>query len=118
MLCAELMMELGDKEGADKILSSVDITKVRDPRAFINSAINKINTGDKVQAEPAIQTLDNLMPEFPNEHMMVYLGGRANLAATKHAEAKADLEKYVAVAPPSAPQVADARKLIEQLTKK
>ena len=118
VLSAELMMELGDKEGADKILSAVDLTKVRDPRAFINSAINKINTGDKAQAEAAIQMLDKLIPQFPNEHMLLYLRGRANLAATKHAEAKADLEKYVAVAPATAPQVADAKKLIDQLTKK
>ena len=118
VLSAELMMDLGDREGADKILNSVDLTKVKDPRAFINSAINKINTGDKAQAEIAIQSLDKLIPQFPNEHMLLYLRGRANLAATKHAEAKADLEKYVAVAPPTAPQVADAKKLLEQLNKK
>ena len=118
VLSAELMMDLGDREGADKILNSVDITKVKDPRAFINSAINKINTGDKAQAEVAIQSLDKLIPQFPNEHMLLYLRGRANLAATKQAEAKADLEKYVAVAPPTAPQVADAKKLLEQLNKK
>jgi predicted Zn-dependent protease len=118
VLSAELMMDLGDKDGADKILNSVDLTKVKDPRAFINSAINKINTGDKAQAEVAIQSLDKLIPQFPNEHMLLYLRGRANLAATKHAEAKADLEKYVAVAPPTAPQVADAKKLLEQLNKK
>jgi predicted Zn-dependent protease len=118
VLSAELMMETGDREAADKILSTVDITKVKDPRAFINSAINKINSGDKAQAEAAIQTIDKLMPQFPQEHMLLYLRGRANIAATKLPEAKADLEKYVAVAPPTAPQLADAKKLLEQLTKK
>ena len=118
VLSAELMMEVGEREGADKILNTVDITKVRDPRAFINSAINKINTGDKAQAEVAIESLNKLIPQFPNEHMLLYLRGRANLAATKLAEAKADLEKYVATAPPTAPQLADAKKLLEQLTKK
>ena len=118
VLAAELMMELGDREGADKILNSVDLTKVRDPRAFMNSAINKINTGDKAQAELAIQMLDKLVPQFPNEPMFLYLRGRAYIAATKHAEAKADLEKYIAVAPPTAAQLADAKKLLEQLTKK
>ena len=34
------------------------------------------------------------------------------------AEAKADLEKYVATAPPTAAQMADAKKLLDQLTKK
>jgi predicted Zn-dependent protease len=118
VLSAELMMETGNREAADKILSTVDITKVKDPRAFINSAINKINSGDKAQAEAAIQIIDKLMPQFPQEHMLLYLRGRANIAATKLPEAKADLEKYVAVAPPTAPQLADAKKLLEQLTKK
>ena len=118
VLQAELMMDVGQKEEADKILNSVDITKVREPRAFINSAINKINTGDKAQAEAAIQLIDKIMVQFPNEHMLLYLRGRANIAATKLPEAKADLEKYVAVAPPTAPQLADAKKLLEQLSKK
>jgi predicted Zn-dependent protease len=118
LMHAEILMETGDRAGADKILESIDIAKVKDPRAFINSAINKINTGDKAQAEQAIQMLDKLIPQFPTEHLLLYLRGRANLAATKQAEAKADLEKYVALAPPTAPQVADAKKLIEQLTKK
>ena len=46
-----MMMETGDRPGAEKILATVDITKVKDPRAFANSAINKINSGDKAQAE-------------------------------------------------------------------
>jgi hypothetical protein len=31
------------------------------------------------------------------------------------AEAKADLEKFVSMAPPDSPQLADAKKLLEQL---
>lgn len=118
VLSAELMMETGDREGADKILNSVDMTKVRDPRAFINSAINKINTGDKAQAELAIETLNKVAAQFPNEPLTLYLRGRAYIVATKLAEAKADLEKYVATAPPTAPQLADAKKLLDQLNKK
>jgi hypothetical protein len=37
--------------------------------------------------------------------------------ATKLPEAKADFEKFVAAAP-TAPQAADAKRLLEQLTKK
>jgi predicted Zn-dependent protease len=118
LMHAELLMETGDRAAADKILESVDITKAREPRAFMNSAINKINSGDKAQAEAAVQMIDKVMPQFPNEPMLLYLRARANIAATKLAEAKVDLEKYIAMAPPTAPQLADARKLLEQLTKK
>ncbi len=118
MLQAELMMETGDKEGAQKILDTVDITKVKDPRAFTNSAINKINSGDKAQAEQAVELLTKMIAQFPNDHLLLYLRARAYIVGTKLPEAKADLEKYVAVAPATAPQVADARRLLEQLNKK
>lgn len=118
LLQAEVMMEAGDKEAAQKILDTIDLTKVKDPRAFINSAINKINSGDKAQAEQAIELLTKLMAQFPNDPLLLYLRGRAYLVGTKLAEAKADFEKYIAVAPPTSAQLADAKKLLEQLTKK
>jgi predicted Zn-dependent protease len=118
LLQAELMMEAGDKEAAQKILDTVDMTKVKDPRAFINNAIHKINSGDKAQAEQAVDLLTKLMVQFPNEHLLLYLRGRAYLVGTKLVEAKADFEKYIATAPATAPQVADAKKLLEQLNKK
>jgi len=118
MLQADLMMETGDKEGAQKILDTVDMTKVKDPRAFTNSAINKINSGDKAQAEQAVELLTKLITQFPDDPMFLYLRGRANIVTNKFPEAKADLEKYVATAPATAPQMADAKKLLDQLNKK
>ena len=118
MLQAELMMETGDKEGAQKILDTIEISKIKNPRAFINNAIHKINSGDKVQAEQAVELLTKLIAQFPNDPLLLYLRARAYIAGTKLAEAKADLEKYVATAPPTAPQMADAKKLLDQLNKK
>ncbi|HXG53877.1 MAG TPA: tetratricopeptide repeat protein [Vicinamibacterales bacterium] len=118
MLAAELIMESGDKAGAQKILDTVDITKVKDPRAFVNSAINKINSGDKAQAEQATELLTKLIAQFPSEPMYLYLRARSYLATAKLVEARADLEKYVATAPATAVQMADAKKLLEQLNKK
>ena len=118
LLQAEVMMESGDKEAAQKILDTIDLTKVKDPRAFTNSAINKINSGDKAQAEQAVELLTKLIAQFPNDHLLLYLRGRAYLVGTKLAEARADFEKYIAVAPPTSPQMADAKKLLDQLNKK
>ena len=118
MLQAELLMETGDKEGAQKILDTIEISKVKNPRAFINNAIHKINSGDKVQAEQAVELLTKLIGQFPNDSLLLYLRARAYIAGTKLAEAKADLEKYVATAPPTSPQMADAKKLLDQLNKK
>ena len=118
VLVGELMLESGDKTEAEKLLLSVDLSKVTDARAYMNLSINKINSGDKAQAAQAVDLLTKLIPQFPNEHMLLYLRGRAYIASEKLAEAKVDLEKYVAVAPPTAAQMADAKKLLEQLTKK
>ena len=114
ILQAELMMEAGDKEGAKAVLNTVDITKVKDPRALVNSAINDINSG---KAEEAIALLTKLIAQFPADSSLLYYRGRAYIVATKLPEAKADLEKFVADAPTS-PQAADAKRLLEQLNKK
>lgn len=114
VLQAELMMEAGDKEGAKAVLNSIDITKVKDPRALVNSAINDINGG---KAEDAIALLTKLVAQFPTDSSLLYYRARAYIVATKLPEAKADLEKFVAASPTS-PQAADAKKLLEQLNKK
>jgi predicted Zn-dependent protease len=114
LLEAELLMESGDKAGAQKVLESLDMTKVKDPRAFTNLAINYINEGKHAEA---IDLLTKLIAQFPNDKALLYYRGRAYIVATKLPEAKADLEAFVAAAP-TAPQAADAKKLLEQLNKK
>lgn len=115
LLKAEILMEKGDKDEAQKLLESVDMTKAKEARPFINLAINHINNG---KHDEAIDLLTKLQVQFPNDTSILYYRGRAYIAATKLTEAKADLEKYVASAPPEAPQLADAKKLLEQLNKK
>lgn len=114
VLSAEMMMEAGDKEGAQKVLESVDITKVKDARAFTNLAINQINAGKHAEA---IALLTRLIAQFPDDKPLLYYRGRAYIVATKLPEAKADLEAFVAAAP-TATQAADAKRLLEQLNKK
>ena len=80
----------------------------------MNSAINDINTG---KADEAVALLTKLIAQFPTDPSLLYYRGRAYIVATKLPEAKADLEKFVAAAP-TAPQAADAKRLLEQLNKK
>ena len=114
VLQGELMLESGDKEGGEKVLASIDMTKVKEPRAFINLAINYINTS---RAPEAIDLLTKLSTQFPNDKSILYYRARAYIVATKLPEAKADLEAFLA-AEPNAPQAAEAKKLLEQLNKK
>jgi len=115
VLAAELMMETGDKENGAKLLETIDITKVKEARAFTNLAINYINAGKHAEA---IDLLTKLIAQFPDDKALLYYRGRAYIVATKLPEAKADLEAFVAAAPPAAPQLPDAKKLLEQLNKK
>ena len=115
VLYGELLIESGDKEGGAKLLQAIDITKVKDHRAFTNLAINYINTG---KATEAVDLLTKLVAQFPTEPSLLYYRGKAYIVATKLPEAKADLDKFVAAAPPGTPQLEDAKKLLDQLNKK
>ena len=108
----DLLMEKGNKAEAQKILDSVDLTKVEDPAPFINLAIGKIN---EQKSDEALALLDKLMARFPKDASLYYYRGRANLAGKKLPEAKADLEKFVSMALPDARELPDARRILEQM---
>jgi Flp pilus assembly protein TadD len=112
MYLAELLTAKGDKVEAQKILDSVDMTQVKDPTIFLNMAISSINAG---KADDAIAVLSKVATAFPTRSDIIYYRARANIVAKKMPEAKADLEKFVSMAPPDSPQLADAKKLLEQL---
>ena len=116
MLMAFLLQASGEKEESTKILNSIDVTSAKDPLLFINVAINYINEGKSAEA---IELLNKLVTGFPNNPELLYYRGRAHLVASKWDEAKADFEKFVAANPPSAAkEVADAKKILEQMVKK
>ncbi len=110
---AELLMESGDKAGANAILNTIDMKAAKDPYTFINQAINLIN--EKKGAE-AVDLLTKLMAQFPNANELYYYRGRAYIASEKLDEARADLEKFVSLAP-NAKETADAKKILEQIKK-
>jgi predicted Zn-dependent protease len=112
MYLAELLVAKGDKVESQKILDSVDMTQVKDPTIFLNMAIASINAQ---KGEEAVALLDKVSKSFPTRADVVYYRARANIASKKMPEAKADLEKFVSMAPPDSPQLADAKKLLEQL---
>lgn len=114
ILQADLMMESGDKAGAKTILEAIDITQVKDPFPFINAAIVTINEG---KGDEAVAALTKLLTQFPAQNELYYYRGRAYVVAKKYDEAKADLDKFVALAP-AAKETADAKKILDQLPKK
>ena len=109
---AELYTAKGDKVESQKILDSIDMTQLKDPTIFINQAISDINAD---RTDEAVALLDKLAKQFPTRADLYYYRGRANIRGKKFVEAKADLEKFVSMAAPDARELADAKKLLEQL---
>lgn len=115
LLLAELLQTTGKKEDAKQILDTVDIAQAKDPFVFVNVAINLINEN---KAPAAVELLTKLIAQFPNEPQLYYYRGRANLAASKFEEAKADLQKFVDANPATVPkELEDAKKILDQLKK-
>ena len=114
VIYGEMLMQAGDpaqKAEGEKILLGLDITKVKDPFPYMNVVIGQINAK---KPDDALALLGKLMNQFPTDMTLYYYRGRANLAASKLPEAKADLEKFVA-ASPSARETPDAKKILEQM---
>ncbi len=106
------MMELKKDDEARKLLDSIDMSKVTDPVLFLNAGITLINQG---KASDAKAMFDKVIEHFPNAPEGYYYRGRAYLAMNSFPEAKADLQKFISLAKPDAPEVAEAKKILEQL---
>ena len=108
----EILMQANQRAEGEKVLLSLDLSKVKDPFPYMNIIIGKINDQ---KADEALELIAKLMAQFPTENALYYYRGRANLAAKKMPEAKADLEKFVAAAPATARELPDAKKILEQM---
>ena len=112
MLLGNTLMEDGKAEEARQILASVDESKITDPAMFLNPGIALVN--ERKHAE-AIVWFDKAIARFPQHPDGYYYRGIANISLAKSAEAKADLQKYVAMAPPDAPELATAKQILASM---
>lgn len=112
LLLGNTLMEDGKAEEARQVLSTIDESKVADPALFLNAGIALLN--DKKQTE-AVVWFDKAITRFPQHPDGYYYRGISYISLGKSAEAKADLEKYVSIAPPDAPELATAKKILETM---
>jgi predicted Zn-dependent protease len=112
MLLGNLLMESGKAEEARALMSAVDESKVTDPVVFLNMGIGLFNDGKQAEA---IVWFDKAIAKFPEKADAYYYRGLSQLGLGKQAEAKADLEKYVKLAPADAPELATAKKILETI---
>jgi len=112
VLLGNILMEGGKTEEGRAILASVDETKITTPMTFLNIGIALIN--DNKHAD-AIAWLDKAIARFPAEADAYYYRGISYVSLGKTDEARADLEKYISMAKPDAPELDLAKKILASL---
>ncbi|HZR23085.1 MAG TPA: tetratricopeptide repeat protein [Vicinamibacterales bacterium] len=111
LLLATVLNEKGSTDDARQILASIDESKVTDPATFVNAGIGLIN---QKKPEDALTWFDKAIARFPQSADAYYYRGITQLQLGKNDAAKADLEKFVAMAP-NAPEAATAKGILEKL---
>jgi predicted Zn-dependent protease len=112
LLIAATLSQQGKTADAQKYLDGIDLAKVKDPTAFLNQGISLINQG---KAADALVLFEKVVTAFPNEPDGYYYRARAELALGKFPEAKADLTKFIGMPGADANEVAEAKKILEQI---
>lgn len=112
LLLGTLLTEAGQAEEARTVMGGVDDAKVVDPVVFLNLGIGMINEGKQAEAIPWFDRAIARFPDYPDSY---YYRGLSYVALGKNAEAKADLEKFVAIAKPDAPELAQAKAILESI---
>lgn len=112
LLLGNTLMEVGQADESRKILASIDESKITDPTVLLNAGIALLNDN---KHDEAVQWFDKAVSGFPGQPDGYYYRGITYLSLGKTSEAKADLEKYVSLAPAEAPELATAKKILESL---
>jgi tetratricopeptide (TPR) repeat protein len=110
MLLGNILVEEGQAEEGRRILESIDESKVSDPTIYLNVGIEMINEGKHADA---ITWFDKAIARFPNDPDAYYYRGISRLSLGDGAAARADIEKYVSIAPADAPEMEMAKKILE-----
>ncbi|CAN5486661.1 hypothetical protein BH23ACI1_BH23ACI1_21780 [soil metagenome] len=111
LLLGNVLLEKGDAEEGRRLLDSVDEDLIKDPATFLNIGIGLMNGG---RPKDAIPYFDRAVARFPSHPDSYYFRGLAHLQIGDNGAARADLEKFVRMAP-EAPEAETARKILKQL---
>jgi tetratricopeptide (TPR) repeat protein len=111
-LASASAMEIADYPRAMGYLAKIDEASLADPEALVNAAVNLLN---KRRTDDAVTLLNRVIVRFPNAPDPYFYRAYASLQAQKTAEAKPDLEKYIALAPPDGQNMAQAKDLLAKI---
>jgi Tfp pilus assembly protein PilF len=111
MLLATLLAEKGDADESRQLIASIDESKITDPTMLLNVGIGLLNAKN---TDEAFTWFDKVVVRFPSNADGYYYRGLTELQQGKTDAAKADLTKFVAMAP-NAPEAATAKGILEKL---
>jgi tetratricopeptide (TPR) repeat protein len=110
-LAAATSIELNDPTRAMTYVSRIDDSTISDPELLVNTAISMLN---RRRSSEATTVLDRVIARFPQAADPYFYRGYAKLQASKGADAKPDLEKYLEMAPSGA-QADQAKQMIASI---
>lgn len=111
LLLGNVLVEKGDATAGQALLATIDDRQVKDPTTFLNVGIVLFNQGKSAEALAYFEKDVALFPDYPDAY---YYRGITHLQLGKVDAAKADLQKFLTMAP-QAPEAATARKILDQL---
>lgn len=111
LLLGNVLVEKGSADEGKQILASVQDAQIKDPTILVNVGIVMLNQN---KPSEAIAYFDKAIMLFPAGADAYYYRGITKLQLSKNDEAKADLSKFLSLAP-DAPEAATAKKILEQL---
>lgn len=111
ILLANLLNEKENTNESRQLIASVDDSKIKDPATLLNVGIGLLN---QKKPEEALTWFDKTVTRFPERADAYYYRGATELQLEKTDLAKADLEKFVAMAP-NASEAATAKGILEKI---
>lgn len=113
VLLGNTLIEKGNVEEGQGVLSAIDETAIKDPTAFVNLGIVLLNHN---KTPEALAYFEKAIARFPDRPDAYYYRGIIRLQMGTTADAKADLVRFISMAP-EAPEASTAKKILDQLGK-
>jgi len=106
-----ILMDMGRVEEGRQVIASVDDTAVKDPAIYVNVGISLLNQN---KANEALPYFEKAIVRFPSKGEAYYYRALVRLQKGDTEGTKADLTKFLELAP-DAPEAPAARKALAQL---
>ncbi len=111
LLLASVLAEQGDADESRRLLASIDEAKITDASVFVNAGIGLLN---QKKPDDAVVWFNKAISRFPQAPDAYYYRGITEMELGKNDAARADLTRFVSVAP-TAPEATTAKAILEKL---